>query len=253
MTFPVTGVLFDCYTFNDIVRGTIPGLSVFLGGAESTTISGDFETVWGFPVSAVRNVAAEGVTIASSSSDDAVGDIGAHSVLISYLNPDGVLATELINLNGTVPVTSTATDILRVARAEVTMAGALDANAGDITILGATTTNSMGTIPSDRGITGDAFFTLPEGFEAILIGFTATAPGASQPVDIRVRTGRIGCPLIERRRFSMNELTTYFDSGIAIVAHQDVLIEARVGAGMTTVRIDPVILVIEIDKFRSTE
>ena len=141
------------------------------------------EDIWdgGGDYTGFSDAAAETFQIVSTNPADSSGGTGARTLLLFYLNDDyemfnsnGAFLTEVVTLNGTTPVTTTATG-KRVWYAYVTSSGSDKSNAGDITISWSTTTSVVfSVIRAGYSAMLSTAFTVPAGFSATLHRFSAS-------------------------------------------------------------------------------
>ena len=141
------------------------------------------EDIWdgGGDYTGFSDAAAETFQIVSTNAADSSGGTGARTLLLFYLNDDyemfdanGAFLTEAVTLNGTTPVTTTATG-KRVWYAYVTSSGSDKSNAGDITISWSTTTSVVfSVIRAGYSAMLSTAFTVPAGFSATLHRFAAS-------------------------------------------------------------------------------
>lgn len=118
----------------------------------------------GFPL------AAETVSIVSSSVNDTAAGTGARTIRISGLDANGNFQTEIVTLNGTTPVI-TSTSWLRINRAFITTSGNSNRNFNDgaITINQSVTTSAVfAIIEAGYGIAKLAVYTIPKGTTGVL-------------------------------------------------------------------------------------
>lgn len=90
----------------------------------------------------VSNPIGQQAQVQSSSANDTLAGVGIQKVLITYFNTNWVLKTEVVNMNGILPVLTVATDILRIEDFETFQVGTEQFAAGNITLtnIGATST-----------------------------------------------------------------------------------------------------------------
>lgn len=162
----------------DIDTGTVPE-DIWNGGGLYT----------GQPVNTVQ-----AVDVSSVSANDTLGGTGANTIIIRGLaSPTSeTYTTEIINLNGLTPVTST-NAYYRVVSARVTSAGSLNNADGSITIQGNTNPlNVFGVIDPLYNRTLNAVYTVPNKRQLniddgiLSIGRSTGAPG-SATVEGKVR------------------------------------------------------------------
>ena len=150
------------------------------------------ESVWAAGgVITQRTAAAVVEAVSSSAADDAgTPGTGARTIKISGLDANWNEISETIALDGTTPVVTTL-EFLRVNFAEVMTAGTGLTNAGDITLRNAGAGNTQRFIPTGRGYTEAAIYSVPAGHTFLLDGWYVTARDAagtsSADIDVRVR------------------------------------------------------------------
>ncbi len=111
---------------------------------------------------------AETVTVVSSSAVDAAVGTGLRTITLIGQGAGGVLQTETVALNGTIPVTSTRT-WLRLNRAQATTAGSGGVNAGAITIAqSVSTANVFAVVPAGFGQTQTACYSVYTEYTALV-------------------------------------------------------------------------------------
>ena len=144
------------------------------------------ETVWSVGGLFARLTSASGMTVVSSSTDDAVGGTGAQSIIVYSVDANNVAQLNVVALNGTTPVvipTGTIT-FLGINRASIYLAGSGGLNAGDITITATTGGSTQAVIPTGEGSTQHAFFFVQAGHTALLdwLHFNIVRPEGQNPV-----------------------------------------------------------------------
>lgn len=107
--------------------------------------------------------AAQQMQVTSTSANDAAAGTGVRTVLIHYLDASYNEKTETVTLNGVTPVTTVATNILRINGFHTFSAGSGGVSAGNISLtnIGATTTYAY--IPAGFNTARQAIFTIPAG------------------------------------------------------------------------------------------
>lgn len=152
--------------------GTIYGRRVNIGNAGYTLWEGPTNK-YVFPTAPMQ------MRIVSTSAQDGVGGTGLRAMRIAYLDDQYNGQSVDITLNGTTPVLTVPTNILRVNRVYGISAGSLRVAAGTITL-----TNTAGTVTYSQVSAGDAVhhqavFTVPNGYIAYLTSFTGSAGSSS--------------------------------------------------------------------------
>ena len=118
--------------------------------------------------------AAEIMNIASSDAADTAAGTGAQMVQVSGLAADYSLQSEFVSMNGTSNV-ATVNEYLFVNRCRVVLSGSGQKNAGNITVTGATSTNTFATIAVGESITQQSHFTVPLGYTAFTTSVVLSA------------------------------------------------------------------------------
>jgi hypothetical protein len=144
------------------------------------------ETVWSVGGLFARLTSASGMTVVSSSTDDAVGGTGAQSIIVYSVDANNVAQLNVVALNGTTPVvvpTGTMT-FLGINRGSIYLAGSGGVNAGDITMTATTGGSTQAVIPTGEGSTQHAFFFIQDGHTALLdwLHLNIVKPAGQNPV-----------------------------------------------------------------------
>jgi len=174
----------DNYHYN-IAAGKVPGSTTWnKWGYNADIDSVSAETVWSPGGLFTRLTSASGVTVVSSSANDAAAGTGAQSITIYAIDENFLSKIFVVTLNGTTPVvvpTGTAT-ILGINRASIYLAGSGGVNAGTITITATTGGTTQAAIPAGEGSTQHAFFFVQAGHQALMdwlyINMVKTSGGA---------------------------------------------------------------------------
>lgn len=160
----------------DVRSGSVPE-DVWNGGGVYT----------GFPATG----AAETLNITSSDANDTAGGTGARTIMLEGLGDNYQLQTETLAMGGGVPGVNTTLTWRRMHRAVIQTAGSAGTNIGVITIKHTTTAaNVFAVLPSGRGRSSIAAYTVPAGYSAYLKRFGSSILGsntATIEVDIWVR------------------------------------------------------------------
>lgn len=173
-----------------VATGKVPGSTTWnKWGYNADIDAAAVETVWSPGGIFSRLTSASGVTVVSSSANDAAAGTGAQSIIIYAIDENFLTKLIVVTLNGTTPVvvpTGTAT-ILGINRASIYLAGSGGVNAGDITITATTGGSTQAVIPLGEGSTQHAFFFVQAGHRALLdwlyINVVKTS-GGSKPIVI---------------------------------------------------------------------
>lgn len=152
-----------------VARGQIPGHSLVRLHGYNPILGITPATIW--PLATVRSLPATGqsIRVVSTSANDTLAGTGARTIVIQGLLNGYVPITEIINLNGTTPVT-TLTPFFRIQHFAVIDAGAGRTNAGDITFTNAANTQTFDVMPATFSRRLTAGYTVPDGKSAFLVG-----------------------------------------------------------------------------------
>lgn len=137
---------------------------VFVTG-ENPAVNNAPLTIWPGPTAKYVNPAsAIQMSVVSTSASDTVAGAGAQKVTIEYLDQNYVEQTETVSLNGTTPVNTVATNILRVNYMYVSQVTSFDISAVgtiSLTSVGGATTYSL--ILPNNNSSRQAIYTVPAG------------------------------------------------------------------------------------------
>ncbi|MCC7542358.1 MAG: hypothetical protein IT379_39435 [Deltaproteobacteria bacterium] len=155
----------------DVAKGSVIGHRTVTIVGRRTDLSTSEHDVWtggesgGTTTRAVPS-SAGAMSIVSSSADDAAAGTGARSVEIDYLDGDYLEQTKVVALAGATPVVTTELG-LRVQRVRVKEAGSGEVNAGAISVsIGG---SLQAHIPAGLGESPQALWTVPAGYQALLL------------------------------------------------------------------------------------
>lgn len=128
------------------------------------------------------------LAVVSNNVNDTVLGTGIRQVDIHYLDSNYIEQAELVNLNGTTPVNTIATNITRILDFHTQLVGSTGAAVGNISL-----TNLAGTVIYDYLQAGGnqsltAHYTIPDGRIGYITGWQATS--TKQPISLRLRATR---------------------------------------------------------------
>lgn len=163
-------------SFNrELLIGTLPNSTQFRVSGYNPSVGTAQEDMW--EMTGVYVPPPAGGTqmraVSSSASDTAAGT-GARTVKVCYLDANYAPRTEVVTLNGTTPVNTVATNILRVQDFHVTTVGSsTTGSVGNITL-----TDTAGVVTYSRMSTSvnrarQALYTVPAGKRAFLVAWRA--------------------------------------------------------------------------------
>ena len=157
----------------EVGLGNVPGTFATTVSSRNPAVgSVSVEDVWDPGGVLIYPTAGEQWEIVSASVNDTSAGTGARSVTILYLDDQYVKQFEVVTLNGTTPVTTTATDMFRLRRVLTTTAGSLAENDGELTIRVAGGGNTRGAVLAGNNTTMAVHYTVPAGVTAFIVGTT---------------------------------------------------------------------------------
>jgi len=174
--------------FLEAATGGVPNRSVALvfGRNPDIDTGSGFEAVWdgGGDYTGFDAVAAETVTVVSTSTDDDVGQSGATGVLLSGLDLNYAPLSEVLALDGTTPVTSV-NSYLRLPNVTVTSGAP---NVGTITVAqSVTTANVFCQIEVGYSTSHTGVYTVPAGKTAYTkVIFASMGNATNGDIDLQV-------------------------------------------------------------------
>lgn len=161
----------------DIAEGNVTGHTVFAKLGTNLAVGATEEDIWTqstlYPWIPAGGVALE---VVSSDAADTLNGTGVQKVKITYLDADYSLATQTLNMAGTVPVPLTDTTILRVNSIRATQVGTGLVAAGNITcrlVGGAATVYRAIVVGNTRG--RGAIYTVPLGKTLYITSITLSS------------------------------------------------------------------------------
>jgi hypothetical protein len=189
------------------------------------------EVIWDNGGNFTFPTAAETVQVFSSSANDTSAGTGARTVTVTGLDANYDLSTETVTLNGTTPVTTTAT-FLRVNRVYVRTAGSADSNVGNLTVRQSITTSNVFTLmPIGANQSACGFYTIQAGTTGFLIDIEATAGKSTSTTkaSLSLWYRRVGEAKVRESTFSVSDTSVYkgsFVSGIYLPEKTDLWLQA---------------------------
>jgi hypothetical protein len=180
----------------------------------------------------VFQTTAQLVEILSSDADDAAGDTGARTVLVSGLNATYDEVSEVATMNGAGAVALVQT-FLRVNRLSVVTAGSSLSNEGTITLRVAGGGATMCVMAPLTGVSHHGIFTVPHGHTLILQSIgpgTISAGGGYITVNIETRSNTVAdSPFLSRLTLDIWGFTTnvnQLSNGFTLTEKSDLRLHA---------------------------
>jgi len=159
----------------DVAKGLISGHSLVGKFGYNAAVGTTTETVWAQQGRLTYVAANTTMTISSEDADDTILGNGARTVKVTYQDVNNVEKSVTVDMNGQTGVT-VATDMYRVYRAQVILAGATGTNEGDIRIGTGTITSGVPAVVhtaviATEGQTNQAFYTIPAGKTGYMLSY----------------------------------------------------------------------------------
>lgn len=145
----------------DIAEGNVPDHEIWTKNGYNGSVSSTEQSLWAVGGDYVFPATEQQMEVVSSSANDTSAGTGARTVEIFYLDGTFAEKSEVITLNGTTPVATTATNIYRIDIFRVKTTGTGLKNAGNIDIRNLADTPIYSRIATgiNRAISG--VFTVP--------------------------------------------------------------------------------------------
>ncbi len=159
---PVESELFN------IARGLHKGKEVLYIIGYNGDIDDTEEDLWPVGGSYVPPTAAIGMEVVSSSANDTSAGTGVRTIKFRYLDADYKHQTEIVTMNGTTPVATSATNILRINRLHSETVGSGGEAAGSIDLRHLDDTPIYSRMEVGSNIDTVGFFTVPAGETAYI-------------------------------------------------------------------------------------
>lgn len=145
----------------------ISGYSELVGTVVSTLWTPGGQYV--FPTSAMQ------MRVVSSNVNDTAAGTGVRTVRIYYLDDNYASQQEVVTLNGTTPVNTVATNILRINGFYAETIGSNGTAVGDVSLQNVGGTVTYARIDAGHVRAWQAVFTVPDGFMAYMIDWTISS------------------------------------------------------------------------------
>ena len=157
----------------EVGLGNVPGTFATTVASRNPAVgSVNVEDIWDPGGVLVYATAGEQWEIVSTSANDTAAGTGARTITILYLDDQYVKQFEIITLNGTTPVLTTATDMFRFRRLITATAGSAAENDGDITLRVASGGNTRAKMLTGNNTTMSVHYTVPAGVTAFITATT---------------------------------------------------------------------------------
>ncbi len=180
----------------EVAKGNIPGafIAIVRGHNPDIDSASGFEDIWEAGGSLVKLTSAETMEIVSTDTNDTSAGTGARTVLINGCDGTGATIEEIVTMNGTTNVTTTAS-FTRVNIMTVLTAGSSDFNEGSITATATTAGTVQCQMDTSEGISQNSHYCIPLG----KVGF-------SYKLEINVaKISGGGSPILEFKGYAQKE------------------------------------------------
>jgi hypothetical protein len=171
--------------FVNIARGLDPVRRPVVISGYCNNVGTTRTTLWTPGGLYVWPASAQQMRVVSSSASDSASGTGVQQVRIYYLDNDHVPQQEVVTLNGTTPVTTVATNILRINGLYAEAIGSNGSAVGNVSLQNTGGTTTYARIDAGEVRAWQAIFTVPAGFKAYMIDWTISA---AHPTTGRVST-----------------------------------------------------------------
>lgn len=173
-----------------LAEGDITNHVVFTKNGYNDALSSSEETLWAVGGDYVFPSAPMQMEVVSSSANDASAGTGARTVEIYYLDASYVEQSEIVTLNGTTPVNTVATNILRINTFRVKTVGSGGQNAGNIDVRHLTDTPIYSRIATGINRAMNCTYTVPYGKTLFVFNLLFSAGGnvSNRPVRFITKT-----------------------------------------------------------------
>jgi len=159
--------------------GTYPNRQMVKLFGRAPDVDNTYVDVWEGPTSTyVFPATAQQMAVVSTSANDTSAGTGAQKVTIQYLDNNYVARTEVVTLNGTTPVNTVATNILRVNKMYSSQVGTNHYPVGDIALKNTGGTVTYSQMKAGRNTAQQIIYTVPAG-KTLYISQWFAAAGAS--------------------------------------------------------------------------
>lgn len=161
----------------DKAKGRVKGLSQrAIAGINDAVSNVEFKDLWDHTLDLIYPTSGEQWSIVSSSSNDDLGGTGANTIIIFAMNDSFIEVSEIINMDGTTPVTTDTINWFRPGDTLVALSGSLQINDGTITITAVGSGEVRSVIKPGNGRTFNGFITVPVGKTMFVTQASAFAP-----------------------------------------------------------------------------
>ena len=150
-----------------IGRNIDPTRARFDKRGKNTAVGATEEDMWSPGGRMTWLTSEDTLDVVSSSSSDTSGGVGAQIILIYGVDENYNIVSELVTLNGTSSVTTTA-NFFRVNSAQFVFAGSTGYNIGNITITDTSGGSTQGYIEAEIGVHHSMNFAVPVGYHIVL-------------------------------------------------------------------------------------
>lgn len=136
--------------------------------------------LWGGPTALyVFPTVAQQMRIVSSSANDAAAGTGVQRVQISYLDDEYRTQSEIVALNGTTPVNTQATNILRINSMHAVAVGSTTLSAGNISLQAIGGDTTFAYMFAGENTARQAVFTIPAGMQGYISHWQTSSGSAN--------------------------------------------------------------------------
>jgi len=176
---PVIDVMSAGYVGNKLIANNNRIADSFFG-KRTATVNNTVADLWDGPTEKyVFPATAQAMRVVSSSATDTSAGIGCQQLVIHYLDAAYAQKTEIVTMNGTTPVTTTATNILRINSAHAYAVGTNGVPTGNISVTNAAASVTYAYVLAGFNVSRQAVYTIPAGFDGYLTQWACSSGSAA--------------------------------------------------------------------------
>lgn len=216
------GMLHSMDYLTGIGLGIVPNHEIFRGFGQRTSLStvatgDDISENTLAALSVPDQTVGEQMTVVSTAGDDTLAGANVQKIGIDYLDADGNAQTETVEMEGTTPVDTAATNIRFIQKIHTIQIGSFgETAAGDISIYRKGTASRVYTVIKTGGnISLNSSRMIPAGKEFAL-DYISVSGTSNKPLSVRLRATCTDEAELTPGIFLFNELFSVQDSGFAL-------------------------------------
>jgi len=171
--------------YYQILDGQIPNHTPWFRLGYNGNIGTTYETMWDASTKYTWPTAAGQMEIISTSANDAAGNTGIQSVIITYLDGNHVEHQEILATNGLTAVPTVAVNMFRINYFAAYTVGTNGSSVGAISLRGVGGGTTYAYIPAIGNSAEDLFYTVPAGRTLYVTSFAFSTSDATKGIRFR--------------------------------------------------------------------